>query len=234
MPGTTYFYRATATNDTATVDGTPIEHFTTGPAAPIPRSGSAEDVTASTAVLAATVNPHGGETVYHFAYMTQVAYEEALAKNPTSPFALAKSTAEGEPLPAGNNPVTVTLQARELTPGTTYEFVLLASNPAGSETGPPATFTTQPGEPPPTTVLLPAAPAGPSAPALPAAFAVLAYPSIAELDAREAKEDQGIRNPPTPLTNAQKLKKALKSCKKRKNKHKRASCEKQARKKYRK
>jgi hypothetical protein len=37
---------------------------------------------------------------------------------------------------------------------------------------------------------------------------------------------------PKPLTNAQKLAKALKACRKRHNKHKRLSCEKQARKKY--
>ena len=38
--------------------------------------------------------------------------------------------------------------------------------------------------------------------------------------------------PPKPLTRAQKLEKALKACKKDRNKHKRASCEKQARQKY--
>ena len=63
---------------------------------------------------------------------------------------------------------------------------------------------------------------------------MIPYQSIEELNAKEAKEDKGL--PPhrhKPLTNAEKLKKALKVCKKDKRRNKRVSCEKQARKKYR-
>jgi hypothetical protein len=63
--------------------------------------------------------------------------------------------------------------------------------------------------------------------------ALIPYQSIAELNAKEAKEDKKLPGPVVTrtLTNAEKLKKALKACKKKKG-AKRAKCEASARKKY--
>jgi DNA-binding beta-propeller fold protein YncE len=193
-PGTTYFYRALATNHTAKTDGSPVEHFTTLAATPILTAGLAEDVTQGTAAFTASVNPHGGETTYRFLYMPQAAYEAALGEGAAEPLALAKRTPEGT-VPAGNSPVVVSQQALELTAGTAYVFALAASNPAGNETGPVAAFTTEPGPAPPVAPPAPEAvnpPPGPSP--FPAASlpAVLPYSTIAELNAKEAKEDKGI------------------------------------------
>jgi hypothetical protein len=229
-PGATYFYRAAATNHTATVDGVTVEQFTTRAEVPLPGAGHAEEVTASTATLTATVNPRGGQTSYHFAYMTRTAYEAAVAQGATNPFAFAKSTQEGPPLPAGDTPLPVTLQARELTPGTVYEFALVANNSAGTQTAPPATFTTTPGPPTeparePEAVNPPPAPS----PFPPVTLApVIPFQTIAQLETKEPKANTG----PPPLTNKQKLAKALKACRRDKKKTKRKSCERQAHKKY--
>jgi DNA-binding beta-propeller fold protein YncE len=201
-PGTTYSYRALATNHTAKIDGSPVERFTTLAATPILTAGLAEDVTQGTALFTASVNPHGGETTYRFLYMTQAAYEAARGEGAAEPLALAKRTPEGT-VPAGNSPVAVSQQALELMPGTTYVFALQASNPAGNETGPVAAITTEPGPAPVVTPPAPEAvnpPPGPSpfgAASLPAA---LPYSTIAELNAKEAKEDKGIPSVvgPTP------------------------------------
>jgi hypothetical protein len=200
-PGTTYSYRALATNHTAKIDGSPVERFTTLAATPILTAGLAEDVTQGTALFTASVNPHGGETTYRFLYMTQAAYEAARGEGAAEPLALAKRTPEGT-VPAGNSPVAVSQQALELMPGTTYVFALQASNPAGNETGPVAAITTEPGPAP----VVPPAPEAVNPPPGPSPFgaaslpAALPYSTIAELNAKEAKEDKGIPSVvgPTP------------------------------------
>jgi DNA-binding beta-propeller fold protein YncE len=193
-PGTTYYYRAAATNHTATTQAATIAQFTTLAATPILAAGVAEDITQASAAFTASVNPHGGETTYRFLYTTQAAYEAARAAGAAEPLALAKRTPEGT-VPAGNSPVAVSQQALELTPGTAYVFALQASNPAGDETGPTATFTTEAGPPPPPAPPAPAAlnpPPGPSPFAAASLPAALPYTTIADLNATEAKEDKGI------------------------------------------
>jgi phosphodiesterase/alkaline phosphatase D-like protein len=103
-----------------------------------------------------------------------------------------------------------------LSPGTTYYYRLVATSLSGSSE-PEGSFTTVPGP-----AVSPAA-----TPAL------IPYQSIAELNAKEAKEDKKLPGPVVTrtLTNAEKLKKALKACKKKKG-AKRAKCEASARKKY--
>jgi hypothetical protein len=100
-----------------------------------------------------------------------------------------------------------------LQPGTAYHWRLAATNQDGTAYGADQSFTT----------------AGfASALVQPSAVALLPFTSIAELDAKEAEENK----PAKPLTNAQKLSKALEACKKDKKKRKRATCEKQAHHKY--
>lgn len=109
---------------------------------------------------------------------------------------------------------TVSVALNELQPGTTYYYRITASNDDGTSYGEVATFTT-PGFP---VLLTPQT----SLPEIPVPS--IAFPTISQ-------ENPGTTKAKT-LTKAQKLKNALKACKKDKSKHKRASCEKQAHKKY--
>ena len=102
----------------------------------------------------------------------------------------------------------------DLQPGTTYYYRVVASNQDGTSYGTEQSFTTG---------------SFPAAVAPSAATALLPYNPISVLDAREAKEDKTTTS--KPLTRAQKLTKALKACGK-KPKKQRASCQRQARKRY--
>ncbi len=129
------------------------------------------------------------------------------------------STAYGTPHPgdagSGSAPVPLTFNLTGLQAGTTYHFRLVASNGDGSSSESDQTFTTAaPPEGPVELIKRPSEPGLVSF--IPIAFPVETGPTT-----------------PKPLTNAQKLAKALKACKKIKSKGKRTKCEKQARKQYR-
>jgi hypothetical protein len=108
---------------------------------------------------------------------------------------------------------TVALSLRGLDPSTTYHYRLVVSSPAGTSEGADQTFTT-PG------ILDPLV--------NPVTTPLIANPAIAFPTG--SQENTGTTETKT-LTNAEKLKKALKGCKKEK-KSKRSTCEKQAHKKY--
>jgi hypothetical protein len=116
---------------------------------------------------------------------------------------------------SGAAPVAVSAQLWELAAGTTYHYRLVSANTGGAGYGPDETFTTL-GEGCATNTAL--CPALPVAPAL--ATVAIALP----------KQPAGMTT--RVLTNAQKLAKALKACKKQKKKSARMSCEKTARKRY--
>jgi hypothetical protein len=148
QPGTTYFYRVLATNETGTREGT-IQPFTTvGP--PIVVTGTAQNVTRSTAELAGgTVDPVGEPVTWYYRYIDQAGYEKGLAENPADPYAHGASSIPIGHLPAEYGPkplpaVTLT----ELKPGTTYHFALVATGQAGTTLGHDATFTTGAPTPP--------------------------------------------------------------------------------------
>jgi phosphodiesterase/alkaline phosphatase D-like protein len=111
--------------------------------------------------------------------------------------------------------IPLSLSVGALSPATVYYYRLIANNLNGSSEGQGA-FTTA------------SAPPATMSPAAPALIPTL---SISELDAKEALEDKKLPSI-TPLTNTQKLTKALRACKKDKSKSKRVRCEKQARRKY--
>jgi hypothetical protein len=101
---------------------------------------SASDVTASTAVLKATVHPKGAATTFQFEYGTSEAY--------------GVQTLAGQ-LPADGSAQPVSVAVSGLAPGTTYHFRVVASNDNGITRGPDKTFTTlgtppgaDPGDPP--------------------------------------------------------------------------------------
>ena len=94
--------------------------------APGASTGTATDVTATTATLTGTVNPNKEDTTYYFEYGTTTAYG---SRTPDQ-------TATGNAGKAAEATIT------GLTPNTTYHFRLVAVNPSGTDTGGDATFTT--------------------------------------------------------------------------------------------
>ena len=110
-------------------------------------------------------------------------------------------------------PLSMTLVS--LSPATVYYYSLVAVNPDGTVESNGA-FQTAPAPSSllPTTLLPP----------------IIPYTPISQIQAKEKAANKTTTT--KPLTNAQKLTKALKQCRKDKNKTKRAACEKQAHKKY--
>jgi hypothetical protein len=112
---------------------------------------------------------------------------------------------------AGQGVETVTLNLRGIDPDTTYHYRLVASNAGGTAYGEDVTFTT------------------------PGILDPLVSPAVAPLIATPAlafpKEEKASGTTTKTLTNAEKLKKALKACHAKKGK-KRAGCEATARKRY--
>ena len=111
---------------------------------------------------------------------------------------------------AGTTAEAVSLALRDLQPGTTYYYRLVATNVDGTTYGEDETFTT---------------PVYSNPIVQPFTLPLLAIPNIA------FPEETTGRRGTTALTNAQKLVKALKACEKR-PRSKRAGCERQARRKY--
>jgi hypothetical protein len=233
-PNTEYGYRLAGTNNSGLVEKSQEEgRFKTLPAKPLVSGSEAIDVTEDGAVLEGEVNPENSlPATYHFQYGVTAAYGSSL---PSISVSGAGTTAGLVPV-AQSVPASVGLR-----PDTTYHFSLCAENIAdapGEETcGQDETFTTSPQlettypETPPTpgggpslgTVAPGAALTAPPGPPLIASTPV-AFPN---------ENERGVV--PTikaPQTRAQKLKKALKACKRDRRKRKRISCEKEARKKY--
>jgi hypothetical protein len=150
--GTTYYYRVVATNGTGKKEGA-IEHFTTL-ARPVVITGQTEDVTRATAVLVgASVNPEGAATRYRFVYIPADEYQPGAGECPAYR-ACAYEGPNGRSTPeisAGSEttPQSIaTALLRELKPGTTYDYSLVATNSAGTTIGPSESFTTSPPTPP--------------------------------------------------------------------------------------
>jgi hypothetical protein len=144
---TTYFYRVVARNETGVTDG-PSAQFTTL-AAPVLTTAPAQHVSRTVATLSGTVNPLGVETHYHYAYVHQQGYEEELRLGAEDPYAQGTSTPEvaigSESTPEPTEPVEVT----GLSPGTTYDYAVVATNSLGvTVVGPNQMFTTAPTLPP--------------------------------------------------------------------------------------
>ena len=96
-------------------------------AAPGASTGPATDVTATTATLNGVVNPNKEDTTFYFEYGTTSAYGTKTAVQPPV---------------SGNAGKDVSVAITGLTPGTTYHFRIVATNPSGSDTGTDGVFTT--------------------------------------------------------------------------------------------
>lgn len=125
------FSRTVSGTATDFAPGSPPRYTLAIPATPAPPA-----VTASASIVAAgetsltvgaTVDPRGLPTTFRFQYGTTTAY--------------GSETSTGD-AGAGASPVPVTATVTGLTPGTTYNFRVLATNAAGTTAGPNQTATT--------------------------------------------------------------------------------------------
>ena len=130
-PATTYHYAIIAHNPNGSTSSTDHQ-FTTQPAPPLttpPAIGgsSAQFTSENSTVIEGEVNPEGQTTTYQVEYGTTTSYGTS-----TSAALLAASTT-----PQG----TITA-ITGLAPGTTYHYRIVATNAAGTDYGPDATFAT--------------------------------------------------------------------------------------------
>jgi hypothetical protein len=134
--GTGYHYRLVATNAAGTARGR--DGIFTTPTAPVAVTGSARNVTVSSATLGGTVDPNGRATAWYFDYGTSTRYG---SKTPV--------TNAG----AGTTAGSVSAAVSSLTPGRLYHYRLVATSDAGTSRGADRTFSTAG---PPTVVTAPA------------------------------------------------------------------------------
>ena len=102
---------------------------------PVATTGAVEAITQTGATLTGTVDRNDGATTYHFEYGTSPAY--------------GLSTPETAIPEGGTDPVTVKAPIAGLTRDTTYNYRLVATNPAGISRGANRTFRSAPGPRPP-------------------------------------------------------------------------------------
>jgi len=232
IPNTTYHYRLLATAANArgsTVAECPDQTFTTPAAPPLititltgppwVSTNPATQIASTSATLTGSVTPVGTPTTYHFDYGTSASYGSSA---PVPDASAGSGTSEQQE----------TLDLTGLAPGTTYHYriVATATNSSGPITeititdGPDQTFTTLPTQ-------AGAVTGNPFSPGT-ATISPLAAIPLLSIPTFLPPPTETTTPTPKPLTNAQKLAKALKVCKKDKSKHNRVSCEKQAGKRY--
>ncbi len=132
---TEYHFRVSATNAGGTNVGAD-ESFKTAaaPVAPTTVTGSASEVTQTTATLSATVNPNGVEvSECKLEYGTTTSYGSSIACS--------------SPPGSGTSPVKVSAPATGLKANTTYHFRIIAKSTAGTGTGLDASIKTLPEAP---------------------------------------------------------------------------------------
>jgi hypothetical protein len=148
-----YYYRAIAVNATGTSYGT-VQSFTRV-TRPTVGETEARDATTSTVVLSGSVNPQGLATTYRFELVSETAYQAALAGSAEDPYAAGPNTSTTSIGSDYTSHATGEVIAKELLPGTTYHYALVATNQNGTTVGVDGTFTT--GQPtPPGTLTGPA------------------------------------------------------------------------------
>jgi hypothetical protein len=125
---TTYHYRVVATNAAGVTRGADRTLKTAAaPGPPGASTSSARNVTAVSARLAASVDPNGRATTYHFEYGTSTSY--------------GKRTAEAG-AGSGQSARSVSAAIAGLSPNTPYHYRVVASNDAGVVRGRDRSFVT--------------------------------------------------------------------------------------------
>jgi phosphodiesterase/alkaline phosphatase D-like protein len=201
-PGTTYDFRVVATNS------------------PEPGTGTSygEDQTFTTPAISAPVVVTGAASAVSQTGATLSGTVNPEGYATSYVFEVGSSTEYGTDISgalsgAGTEAQSVTLALANLAPLTTYHYRLVATNANGTSYGADQTFTT-----PGTTYSLTLPPTAP----------LIAIPAIVFPTGNQANTGTTVTK---KLTRAQKLAKALKTCRMKK-KGKRAGCEKRARKEY--
>jgi hypothetical protein len=128
MPGTTYYFRANATNLAGTVSGA-IAQFTTLGGAPIVASAAASSIASDSVVVAGTVNANSVATQAFFQLSTVPDFSS-----------LAATIVAGDVI--GEETASLSANFTGLVPGTTYFWRLAATNSAGTSVGATLTFAT--------------------------------------------------------------------------------------------
>ena len=134
-PLTTYYFRINSQNQFGTVNGSILTFKTTGPAVPLPpkaTTGSATNVTATTATLRGTVAPNGTDVTYWFEYSTDPNFVTSLLAT-TAHLSVTSTT----------NTTSVTAPVTGLKPKTVYYARLIIQNAIGMVQGERVTFTTK-------------------------------------------------------------------------------------------
>jgi hypothetical protein len=211
----TYHYRLVASNANADPAADPAaapqivrgsDHtFTTPPSEPLLDQPSG--LTETGVTLQGAVNPDGHDVRYSFQYGTTTAYGQS-----TPP------TDAGE----GGGLTSASASLTALAAGVTYHYRLVATGGGGSSYSEDSTFTLY--APVSEQSANPFSP-GQSTNAPSATFPLLAAPTFPSVPKETAPTVK-------PLTRAQKLAKAIRACKKDKEKQKKQKCEREARKKY--
>ena len=128
--GKVYEYRLLAASGGAH-GGTQVGEVATfaAPAAPAIEGVSVGDVSSSFADFNAKIDPRGSDTTYQFEYIDAAAYEAALVAGAANPYAGGGSVpAPPGDLGAGDRYLSVGVQAGGLSPGTAYDYRVVASN----------------------------------------------------------------------------------------------------------
>jgi hypothetical protein len=160
--------------------------------------------TSSGVVLKGKLNPGGPPTTSYFEYSANTC-DESLS--------CIKRTAATGPLTGYTQQEVQPVEVTGLTPGTEYSYRLVATNKDGTVDGPEVMFTAPPRWEPPMPLVTPLTPTSPLITPL-----TRTPPPVETITTK-------------PLTNGQKLARALKLCGK-KPKQQRASCRRQAHKRY--
>ncbi len=142
---TTYHFRLLITNATGPAEGEDQTFTTHGK--PVITNTTTVSVTRTTAVVSASINPQGATSTYHVVYIDQDGYEAAVAEGAVDPYAKGGRT-ETHTIEQENSPQEVSTEIKELRPGTSYDYALVAENTVGTATGPNVALVTSPPTPP--------------------------------------------------------------------------------------
>ena len=125
---TTYHFRIVASNTAGTTFGNDTTFTTLAMTGfPVLTTKPATNITASSARLNGTLDPHGLSTTVYFQYGTTTSYGSRTPNH----------------IKTGNNYQNVFADISELTVGATYHFRIVATNTVGTRYGTDRTFTTQ-------------------------------------------------------------------------------------------
>jgi phosphodiesterase/alkaline phosphatase D-like protein len=130
--GTTYYFRAKATNSVGTSFGTILSFTPIGP--PVITISAASNLGETTTTINAQVNASGGTT-------SSIRFVWSTSANFTSDTSTSNSTPSSV---SGNTLTSISANLTGLTPAVTYYYRVVANNAAGSTTSESISFTTTP------------------------------------------------------------------------------------------